>query len=272
MVGNIRLDGVVDGEGRFQPTKTFRDSTAEMWSQHRDLLDEDGLLPFTMGAFLVRSADRVVLVDSGLGDATVMGIAGGRMIENLAALGVSAADVTDVLYTHLHTDHIGWSTVDGAPTFPNATHRCSAAEWQHFMIDTKDVDESYAGSINAPRNAYHHLNSVLDRFETFDVDGPLLPGIDVQAAPGHTPGSAVVIISDGQDRAMLLGDAVHCPIQLVEAEWGALFDLDTKLAKQTRDALRQELEGSGTTIGFSHVPHLTPGRLIKTEVGRRWVV
>ncbi|MGF1599299.1 MAG: MBL fold metallo-hydrolase [Acidimicrobiales bacterium] len=272
MIGDIRLDGVVDGEGRFEPTKTFRDSTPEMWDQHRDLLDDEGKLPFTMGAFLVRTGDRVVLVDSGVGDATVMGIPGGRMLDNLAALGVTAAEVTDVIYTHLHTDHIGWSTVDGAPTFPNATHRCSAAEWQHFMVDTRDVDEVYPGSVNAPRNAFHHLEAVLDRFETFDGDGPILPGIDVQAAPGHTPGSAVVIISDGQDRAMLLGDAVHCPIQLVEAEWGALFDLDVDLARRTRDALRIELEDSGTTVGFSHVPHLTPGRLITTEGKRRWLV
>lgn len=272
MVGNIRLDGAVDGEGRFMPTKTFRGSTPEMWAAHQDLLDEDGMLPFTMGAFVVRTGDRVVLVDSGLGDATVMGIAGGKMIESLAGLGIAPGDVTDVIYTHLHTDHIGWSTVDGSPTFANATHRCSAAEWQHFMVDTKDVDEVYAGSVNAPRNAYHHLNAVLERFETFDHDGPLLPGIDVQLAPGHTPGSAVVIISDGTERAMLLGDAVHCPVQLVDSEWGALFDLDPVLARQTRSALAAELENSGTTVGFSHVPHLKPGRLITAEGRRRWVL
>lgn len=272
MVGDIQLTGVVDGEGRFQPTKTFRGSTPEMWEQHQDLLDADGLLPFTMGAFLVRTGDRNVLVDSGLGDATVMGIAGGRMLENLAALGLTAGDITDVLYTHLHTDHIGWSTVDGSPTFPNATHRCHAAEWQHFMVDAKDVDEVYAGSVNAPRNAYHHLNAVLERFETFDQDGPLLAGIDVQAAPGHTPGSTVVIISSGTERAMLLGDAVHCPVQLLDSEWGALFDLDPVLARRTRNALAAELEDSGTTVGFSHVPHLTPGRVIKAEGRRRWVL
>ncbi|MGE0730107.1 MAG: MBL fold metallo-hydrolase [Acidimicrobiia bacterium] len=272
MVGDIQLTGVIDGEGRFQPTKTFRSSTPEMWAQHQDLLDADGMLPFTMGAFLVRTGDRNILVDSGLGDATVMGIAGGKMLENLASIGLGAGDITDVLYTHLHTDHIGWSTVDGSPTFPNATHRCHAKEWQHFMVDTKDVDEVYAGSVNAPRNAFHHLNSVLGRFETFDADGPLLPGIDVQHAPGHTPGSTVVIISSGTERAMLLGDAVHCPVQLLESEWGALFDLDVDLARRTRNALAAELEDSGTTVGFSHVPHLTPGRVITAEGRRRWVL
>lgn len=272
MIGDIRVDGVIDGEGRFDPLKTFRSSTAEMWADHQDLLDADGLLPFTMGAFLVRTGDTVALVDSGLGDATLMGITGGRMIDSLAALGVTPAEVTDVIYTHLHTDHIGWSTASGAPTFPNATHRCAAAEWQHFMVDTKDVDEVYAGSVNAPRNAYHHLSAVLDRFETFGADGPLLPGIDVLAAPGHTPGSTVVVISSGTERLMLLGDAVHCPVQLLESEWGALFDIDPVLARQTRNRLAAELEGSDTHVGFSHVPHLTPGRVISAEGRRRWVV
>jgi glyoxylase-like metal-dependent hydrolase (beta-lactamase superfamily II) len=272
MIGDIRIDGVVDGEGRFDPLKTFRTSTAEMWADHQDLLDVDGLLPFTMGAFLVRTGDTVALVDSGLGDATLMGIVGGRMLDSLAALGVQPADVTDVIYTHLHADHIGWSTVGGAPTFPNATHRCAAAEWQHFMVDTKDVDEVYAGSVNAPRNAFHHLGAVLDRFETFDGDGPLLPGIDTIAAPGHTPGSTVVVVSSGAERMVMLGDAVHCPVQLLESEWGALFDVDPVLARRTRNALAAELEGTGTHVGFSHVPHLTPGRLIRAEGRRRWVV
>ena len=133
MVGDIRVDGVIDGEGRFEPTKTFRGTTDEMWDSHRDLLDENGRLPFSMGTFVVRSAGHVVLVDSGLGNATLMGIEGGAMIDNLAALGLTPEDVTDVIYTHLHADHIGWSTVEGVSTFPNATHRCHQADWQHFM-------------------------------------------------------------------------------------------------------------------------------------------
>ncbi|MEZ5232734.1 MAG: hypothetical protein R2749_08500 [Acidimicrobiales bacterium] len=82
----------------------------------------------------------------------------------------------------------------------------------------------------------------------------------------------MVIISSGTERAMLLGDAVHCPVQLLESEWGALFDLDVDLARRTRTDAGRELEDSGTTVGFSHVPHLTPGRVITAEGRRRWVL
>lgn len=65
-----------------------------------------------------------------------------------------------------------------------------------------------------------------ERLETFDHDGPLLPGIDARLAPGHTPGSVILVLSSGQSRRILLGDVVHCPVELVDDEWGSLGDVD----------------------------------------------
>src|SRR4051795_11550508 len=129
-LGRLRIDPVIDGTGRFSPTASFRGTTDEQWAAHRDLLDADGMLHFAMGGFLIRGdGDRVVLVDAGLGHGQLMGITGGQMIDNLAAIGVSPADITDVVFTHLHIDHIGWASVDGAPTFTNATYRAASADW-----------------------------------------------------------------------------------------------------------------------------------------------
>ena len=272
MVGDIRVDGIVDGVGQFDPTKTFRNTSEELWESHQDLLDEDGRLGFTMGAFLVRTNGHTALIDSGLGDAAMLGITGGAMLDNLGALGVQPTDVTDVIYTHMHADHIGWSTVNGSSTFPNATHRCADADWQHFMVDTKDIDDAFPGSVNAPKNAFHHLEPITDQFETWSADGPLLPGVDVVAAPGHTPGSSLVVLSSAEERAMFLGDVVHCPIQLVDDDWEALFDVDPAQARKTRNALAAELEGSNTPLAPAHVPNLKFGRLIPAEGRRRWVV
>ena len=71
---------------------------------------------------------------------------------------------------------------------------------------------------------------------------------------------------------MFLGDVVHCPIQLVEDEWGALFDVDPAKAKATRNALARELEGDGVPVAPAHVPGLRFGRLLPAEGRRRWVV
>src|SRR5262249_57867895 len=110
-------------------------------------------------------------------------------------------------------------------------------------------------------------------FETWDGGGGALPGIDVLAAPGHTPGSTVMVISSGTARAMLLGDVVHCPVQLVDDEWAGLFDVDPALARRTRTALARELEGRDIPVAAAHFPGMQFGRLLLTEEGgRRWFV
>jgi glyoxylase-like metal-dependent hydrolase (beta-lactamase superfamily II) len=258
-VGHLRIDAVIDGAGRFPPTRTFRGTTDEQWAAHQDLLDADGLLGFTMGGFLIRDGSRTILVDLGVGRRTMMGIEGGAFLDRLAGLSVAPADVTDVLFTHLHVDHVGWAAdEEGQAVFPAATYRCAAADWDHFMVGHPgEVSELLAG--------------VAERFETWAGSGPVLPGIDTLAAPGHTPGSTVIVASSGTERAMMLGDVVHCPVQLVDDEWGALFDVDPVLAARTRSALNRELEGSGALIAAAHFPGLQFGRLLPASGGRRWL-
>jgi glyoxylase-like metal-dependent hydrolase (beta-lactamase superfamily II) len=257
-VGHLRIDGVIDGTGRFPPTASFRGTTDEQWAAHQDLLDSDGMLGFSMGGFLIRDGSRTVLVDLGVGRRRIMGIEGGAFLSGLAGLGVAPDDVTDVLFTHLHLDHIGWAADDdGRAVFPAATYRCAAADWDHFMVDH-------------PGDAAEVLAGIKDRFATWDGTGPVLPGIDTLAAPGHTPGSSVIVASSGADRAVMLGDVVHCPVQLVDDEWDALFDVDAALAARTRTALSRELEGSNALIAAAHFPGLRFGRLLRASGARRW--
>ena len=271
IVGDFRIDGVLDGGGRSRPHKAFRSVDPEAWVPHRYLLDGDGLLPFSLGGYLVRDGDRVVLVDAGLGPAMILGLVGGHMIESLAALGVKPDDVTDVIFTHLHVDHIGWATRNGSVIFRNAIYRCSQADWQHFMVDTKDVSDDYPAAEGIPGNSHDHLLPATSRFETFTGTGDLLPGIDTIAAPGHTPGSSIIVISSDNERAMLLGDVVHCPVQLLDDEWEGLMDVDPALAKRTRNALARELEGTDVNVAAAHFPGLRFGRLLKAEGRRRFV-
>jgi glyoxylase-like metal-dependent hydrolase (beta-lactamase superfamily II) len=259
-VGQLRIDPLIDGAGRFQPTRAFRGTTEEQWKVHRDLLDEDGLIGFAMGGFLIRGAGHTTLVDLGLGPRSFLGIQGGGFLDELAALGVSRDEVTDVVFTHLHIDHIGWATdTDGHAVFPQATYRCSSADWEHFMVDHPGAEAE-------------RLEPVGDRFEQWDGSGPLLSGLDTLEAPGHTPGSTVIVLSSGSDRAMLLGDVVHCPVELVDDEWEAMFDVDPALAQRTRVRLNREIEGSDIPVAAAHFAGLAFGRLLAGEGRRRWVV
>jgi glyoxylase-like metal-dependent hydrolase (beta-lactamase superfamily II) len=258
-VGEFRVDHVIDGAGRFKPTLAFAGSTDEQWATHRDLLDADGLLPFTMGGFLVRGRGRTVLVDAGLGRESLMGITAGALLDNLRALGVAPEDVTDLVFTHLHIDHVGWASADGEIVFPNATYRCAPAEWEHFMVHERGREAA-------------RVEPATDRFERWDGDRTILPGLDTLSTPGHTPGSTTLVLSSGDERIMFLGDVVHCPVQLEDDEWGALFDVDPDLARRTRTALARELEGTDVRISGAHFPEMTFGRLVRARGTRRFVV
>jgi glyoxylase-like metal-dependent hydrolase (beta-lactamase superfamily II) len=207
--------------------------------------------------------DQVVLVDAGLGPRSGLvrngagTFQGGELLNSLAKHGVRPEHITDVLFTHLHFDHVGWASNEGSVVFPNATFRCDARDWDHFR------DNERVQPILAP---------VEERLETWDASGPLLPGIDAMAAPGHTPGSTILVISSGTRRGLLLGDVVHCPVELLDDEWAGVGDLDPELAKRTRQALVRELEGTDTPVAAAHFPGLVFGRLLAAEGRRNWVV
>jgi glyoxylase-like metal-dependent hydrolase (beta-lactamase superfamily II) len=184
---------------------------------------------------------------------------GGALLDSLAALGVQPADVTDVVFTHLHFDHVGWATQKGTVVFPRATFRCHAADWDHFVTGPNPE----AGSVRK-------LTPLADRLDPFGDGASIAPGITVRHAPGHTPGSAVVVVADGTERALLLGDVVHCPVELVENDWEALFDVDRDLARRTREALAEELEGSNVPVAAAHFPGLRFGRLLSGSGRRHW--
>jgi glyoxylase-like metal-dependent hydrolase (beta-lactamase superfamily II) len=275
-VGTLEILPVFDSMAAFPPAQLYRlgGATAgrglseDDWRRHPDLLNADGQFELYLGGYLIRGAgDRIVLVDLGFGpepfEPTADAIppdfptfSRGVMLESLGALGYRAEDVTDVVLTHLHYDHIGWSTVEGQAVFSRATYRCAAADWSHFFGSDRRVTRS--------------LGPIEARFEQWDGDTTLASGIDLRMTPGHTPGSTTIVLSSGTERLVLLGDVVHCPVELLDVEWAGLGDVDPALALKTREALARELEGAQVTVGAAHFPGLAFGRLLRGQSERRW--
>jgi len=268
-VGRFRIDPVSDGSILAPATAMFNKADPGDWAPHQQFLDDDGRLTFEMGGFLVRDGERTVLVDVGIGPHSDPSRTG-TFMRSLADLGVERADVTDVALTHLHFDHVGWASDGENPLFPNATYRCHRDDWD-FFLGADPYDESLGIALLGGQPASDLLPSLRERFETWNEDGPVLPGIDVRSAPGHTPGSTVLTISSGADRAVLLGDVVHCPVELLEEDWEMIGDVDKDLARRTRVALARELEGTDVPAAATHFPGLRFGRLLAGEGTRRWV-
>jgi hypothetical protein len=78
------------------------------------------------------------------------------------------------------------------------------------------------------------------------------------------------VISDGAERAMLLGDMIHCPLELMDDDFDLLVDHDQELANRVRDAYARELEGSGVPVAAAHFPGLRFGRLLPGAGVRSW--
>lgn len=266
-VGAIEVLPVHDLSLRIDPGLLFP-RTAEQWGPHRRYLADDGKLTLDFGGFLIRSADRCVLVDLGLGPGSPAGQ--GHLLDSLAGIGVGKSEVTDVVLTHLHADHIGWASDDTSATFPNATYHCDERDWE-FFVAPNAAFEGHGPEDPSPQRIKNKMAAVENRVELWSSDTTVAPGISVRRTPGHTPGSSIVVVSDGDDRAVLLGDVCHCPAELLENDWAALADVDTEMAQRTREALARELEGSGVAIAAAHFPGLQFGRLLAGTGKRSWV-
>lgn len=231
------------------------------FEQHPQLLADDGTVHIPIGCFLIRTGDTTVLLDAGLGEFDVGWARGGELPDALHNAGVSPADVDVVVASHLHIDHIGWLVSGDAPFFPDAIVRYGAADWDQFVAGAQDGDrgkrimEVLAGA------------GRLDPLSGDEVR--IAPGVTARHTPGHTPGHYGVIVSSGEDRAVVLGDAVECPLQLEEPDLSVLSDVDPALAARTRESLWRELEGTDSLMTGAHFPGLQFGRVLRGK-GKRY--
>ncbi len=258
-VGDISIEAAFDGTAVLLPDMWVGSD----WTEHQHLLDADGRMVVPVGAFVVRTGDRLVLLDAGVGDVHDEMFDGGELMTSLRQLGVGAADIDTIVVSHLHTDHMGWLEQEGRPTFTNATVHIGAADWDHFVV------QAQGGRKRAAR-----LQAIEERVELIDRDGvTIAPGLTTRLTPGHTPGHLSTVISSGDERMIVLGDSLHCPAQLTETEWEFVYDVDPALARTTRAALVREAEQPGTSLLPCHFPGMQSARLVPASAGPpSWVL
>jgi glyoxylase-like metal-dependent hydrolase (beta-lactamase superfamily II) len=260
--GAWEVTGLVDGWGREPGREVLVRAgwEADAWAPHARLLDEGGWLPLTLGGYLVRGAGRVLLVDLGAGRIDSDRYRGGGLVSRLREQGVEPEEVTDVVFTHLHFDHVGWVTQRGEVTFPGARHHVHQADWDYFV----NHPDAAPGGVRKLRPVEHLV--------AFAADGAeVAPGVRVHLTPGHTPGHCVVQVEGDGSRLWLLGDLAHCPFELEEPGWRFTFDYDGDQAERTRAAFAGRVLDSGDLLYGAHFPDLRPGRLERAEGSVRWV-
>jgi len=258
------IDPVVDAEARVEPGTILAPppSAPDDW-QTSSWFEGGWAMP--MGGFLLRSSDRTILVDAGLGPDALAGIEpSGQLLDGLAALGVAAGDITDVVVTHLHIDHVGWIANQGEPRFARARHHLHRADWDWI----RSASPTGAGT----DGVWEVVSKVSDLAVLADKERTeIAQSVVLRLMAGHTPGNCVVDVETPEGPVMLLGDTAHHPLLLLENDWANHSDVDHVQAARSRDLIAAELERSGALAFGAHFPGSAGGRIVRDSEGqRRW--
>lgn len=267
-LGTLQIDTLSDGHLTLPPAATFGDIPA---TEVTSILQEFGIAPDVpmtpdCNVTLIRDGERTILIDVGAGPDFME--SAGKLADALDILGVDPTDITHVIFTHGHPDHL-WGLLDDFddPVFPNATYMIGKAEWDYW-IDPKTVDTIGAARTTFAVGAKRRLESIEDSIAFFNDGEEILPSIAARATFGHTPGHMAFQVGGGSESVMVLGDCIgNHHVAFARPDWVSDSDQDGDLGIKTRTILLDQLAAEQMhLIGF-HLPNPGIGRAEKRGDG-----
>lgn len=235
------------------------------------LLEENflptGAMQFTFAPVLINTGTELLIIDTGNGEGGREGGAG-RMLESLKASGYKPEEVSLVVLTHMHGDHIGGMMEAGKPAFPNARYVSHKVEYDFW------TDDARMGT-KAEKNHQLAMSNVAPfagKFTFVEEGGEVVPGITAHEAFGHTPGHTIYRVESGGRTIVLTGDTSnHFVLSLQRPEWQVSFDMDKEAATASRRKVFDMIaEERVAFIGY-HMPFPAAGFVEKTDDGYRFV-
>lgn len=262
----VLCDAVVTGGDT--PQGSFPNVAGSAWGpsleRFPDTRADDGQWQLHIHCHLVRTADKLILVDAGVGPASApafewSGVAG-RLLDDLADAGASPSDIEVVSLTHIHDDHLGWTlTAELEPVFPNARYVLQQADWDAIHNDDPEDIEIAARTLDPLRR-----NGVLDLIEG---DHRLDPSVRLRHAPGHTPGHQIAFVEGAGETLLLSADITNHPVQLQDPTWCGTSDADWDTASATRGQVLAEASDASWLVSTAHYSDAF-GRFVR--VGDAW--
>jgi glyoxylase-like metal-dependent hydrolase (beta-lactamase superfamily II) len=270
-VGEIQCVAVTDGTFSYPIAWLFSNvppEEVESTLRQRKLPPTHVESPYT--CLLVTTGKRKVLIDTGAGS---LAPTTGDLLKNLEAPGVSTNEITDVVLTHGHPDHIGGVLgASGEPAFPNARYVISKTEWEFWNDPTVLHDSAMDNHMKQflVGCAQKNLPPLKGRIDLVDGEKEIAPGIHAIPAPGHTPGHIALLISSSNQQFLHLSDAVLDPLHMEHPAWRNVFDLNPADASSTRQRLLDRAAADKVNTLAYHFPFPGVGRVEKKGHAWKW--
>lgn len=228
---------------------------------------------WALNVALVRSGERRILIDSGVGAEFPSFPRAGQLSLRLAAAGIDLASVTDIVITHMHMDHVGGLLVDGVKDKlrPDVRIHVAAAEvafWEAPDFTRTTMPPSVPPVLRSVATRF--FNTYQHQLQLFDEAHEVTPGVVVRRTGGHTPGHSVVCITSGGERLTFAGDAIF-PVGFEHPEWHNGFEHDPEEAIRVRLRLLNETAERGDLLVATHLPFPSVGRVAVNGDTFRWV-
>lgn len=273
-LGDVQLDVVSDGSltlpGSFIFDPMPKDELAPLLEKLGQSAD---VLTPPCNVTLMRRGDRTVLFDVGSGPDFAPN--SGILLASLEALGVAPEDVTDVIFTHAHPDHL-WGLLDDFddPLFTEATYMIGQREWDYWM-NPNTLDEIGEARASFAVGAKRRLEMIEDNISFFKDGDEIMQGVTARATFGHTPGHMALEVREGSESVMILGDCVgNDHVAFARPDWHSGSDQDPELAAKTRLTLMDVLAHQKTRVigyhlgggGVGYVDKMPDGYVFVPEI------
>jgi glyoxylase-like metal-dependent hydrolase (beta-lactamase superfamily II) len=220
-----------------------------------DMFLPPDVLEWALNVVVVRSGDRTILIDAGMGMEFPDLKRAGQLIHRLEDAGIDLAAVTDVVLTHMHMDHVGGLLVEGVRDRLRSDLRVHAAAaeakfWESPDFSRVSMPPGFPEALR--RTAKQFLKEYDSQLRTFENEYEVAPGVHVQRTGGHTPGHSVVRLASGGDRLTFAGDAVF-QVGFEHPDWYNGFEHDPEEAARVRVRLLRELATNRESLLATHL-------------------
>ena len=267
ILGDFELISLSDGIYHLDGGSYFGVVPKTLWSRKLPA-NEKNLVPSGLNSVLVRTGDKNILIETGIGNklsekmAQIYGQPAG-LLESLHAAGLAPEDIDVVIDSHLHFDHCGWNTVrrNGsiAATFPKARYYAQEGEWKHAHENQRDgvsyFTENYDPLVES------------GQMQLLRGNAEIAPGISVEVYPGHTRDLQAMMVRSGGKTACYISDLIPTSNHL-DLNWVMAYDLYPVESIESRKRFYSRATPEHWLVMFTHDHEIPWGYLEKDERGK----